>query len=69
MPARVIYHNFQQANTPEPTIVLTAPTLAKGRRFVKAFENINTAINAACLILCGACAGISLFILFALLGG
>lgn len=69
MTSRIIYHDFRnpsELSYPTSPVMLTAPILAKGRRFLRAVEAINTAINAACIFLCGACTVVSLLILFML---
>lgn len=67
MTQKVIYHDFRQDSgmaleTERPT-VLTAGVLARGRRWFKAWENLNAVSNAACLVLCGACIAASVFTL------
>ena len=61
----IIYHDFQAANRPAPksTAVLTASALDKGRRRAKTLTGINTALNTACVALCGACIGVSVLII------
>lgn len=62
----IIYHDFQASGNrtaPESTAVLTASVLEKGRRRAKTLTNINTAVNTTCLVLCGACIGVSVFVI------
>lgn len=62
----IIYHDFQTANNPaapQAPAVLTASVLEKGRRRAKTLTGINTALNTTCLVLCGACIGVSVFVL------
>lgn len=66
MSTNVIYHDFQAANEPAPSVALTASVLSKGRKWVKAVDAIPTIANNACLFLCGACAGISVLLLIVL---
>lgn len=66
MTTGIIYHDFQadaRPAKPAPAAVLTAPILEKGRRRAKTWARVNTAVNGACLALCGACIGVSVFIL------
>lgn len=64
MTKQVIYHDFRRSTSPalepESTVILTASLLTKGRRWFKAWESLNAAIYGACLVLCGACIGVSL---------
>lgn len=63
MSTRVIYHDFRKVQSPDLSVMLTAQVLSKGRRLIKAVNKLNTAINGACLFLCGACMGVSILIL------
>lgn len=42
--------------------------LTKGRRWFRAWENLNRAIYGTCLVLCGACIGASLLTFLLLFG-
>lgn len=67
MTNNIIYHDFRNnapaTPTTESTMALTANMLAAGRRLA----NIRSAVNIACVALCGACIGVSLLILTTLL--
>lgn len=69
----VIYHDFRQNEPmtmePENATVLTASVLTRGRRWFKAWENLNAVSNAACLVLCGACIAASVFTLLVVWAG
>lgn len=71
MTSRVIYHDFRQENdtitVPESAVILTAPILAKGRRWIKAWAGFNATVHGVCLVLCGACIAVSAMILCHLL--
>ncbi len=63
MTTGIIYHDFRSNNNPQPTIVLTARILQKGRRLIKAVATINAALYAGCIFLCGGCVTLGLCIL------
>lgn len=71
MTSRIIYHDFRSNDPistmtePTPKFSLTAAVLAKGRRLAA----INSALNIACITLCGACIGVSVLILTNLILG
>lgn len=56
MTTKIIYHDFRQSPAP-------ASIPEKGRRILRAARKVNTALNDACLFLCGACAAVSVMIL------
>ena len=70
MTSGIIYHDFSgkdtgnTGQTQETTLYLTAGLLAKGRRIAK----INQNLQILCLVLCGACVGVSGMILCMLMG-
>ena len=68
MTQQVIYHDFQKKRE-QTGVALTGPLLAKGRRLMKSVGRINTALNASCVFLCGACSAVSLVVLFLLVRG
>ncbi len=68
MTQNVIYHDFQN-KAAAPAVVLTDPMLRKGRRLIKTFAHVNTALNMGCVFLCGACSAASLIVLFLLVRG
>ena len=71
MKTGVIYHEFRQMEptvpTPEPALVLTAAVLKKGRRRLRLWEDISAAINTTCVLLCGACIGVSVLVFTAIM--
>ena len=71
MTHKVIYHDFQQPNAslfdPESSTVLTATVLTKGRRWYRFWGNLQKAMEAICLALCGISIIFSIVVLTALL--
>ena len=71
MKTGIIYHNFRQNEpttpTAQPTLVLTASMLKKGRRRLRLWDDVSAAINTACVLLCGACIGVSILVLTAIM--
>lgn len=68
MTSRMIYHDFRSNDLktkPTSKVSLTAAVLAKGRRLAA----VNHGLNIACVTLCGACIGISMWILTKLILG
>ena len=68
MTQKIIYHEFVNESN-EPNVALTAPILDKGRRLIKTYAQVNTALNVGCIFLCGACSAVSLVILLLLVRG
>ncbi len=66
MTTNIIYHNFQNSHRSPSQRAITARQIQKGRRLMKLAANINAAMDAACMFLCGACITASLLILLSL---
>lgn len=70
MTSNVIYHDFTRGRAATPAlqnsgaVKLQASVLEKGRRAVK----WNNGLGCACVLLCGACIGVSALVLCMLLG-
>ena len=68
MTQRIIYHDFRSKPAAQ-SVALTAPMLRKGRRIIKTFAHVNTALSTGCMFLCGACSAVSLLVLLLLVRG
>lgn len=64
MTYRIIYHDFRAM---DQTTTLTAALLSKGRRWRKFWVGLHKATEAACLLLCGAGIGLSIYVITVLL--
>lgn len=66
MTSNIIHHDFQNSRHTSSPRDIAAQKIYKARRLMKLTATINSAINTACVFLCGACMAASLLILLSL---
>ena len=63
----ILSENITHPEDSGSAVILTAPILQKGRRFVRASNRFHAVTNAVCLFLCGICTIFSVAVILVLL--